>query len=184
MKIGVIQLSDVHIHGSTDAVLRRGREIVASALGAIPLADGYVLALSGDVAFSGKVHQYEAAQTFIGTIQEQFQKAGRQLYIAVTPGNHDSNFELEPDTRPLLLTSLRDNMGGLDPRGEAVKQLVSVQTAFFDFEASVTNEARVRGRTFWFVGMCFQLGVRYCTSILTTQHGSPQIQKFQGNWCF
>jgi hypothetical protein len=142
MKIGVIQLSDMHIKTSADAILKRSRAIVASALGVVPSADAYVLMLSGDVAFSGQIHEYELARAFIGEIQTQFAASGRNLLVAMTPGNHDANFKGQPDTRPRLLAALKDDMGNLDPEGETVKQVTSVQSAFYDFEATILNKPK------------------------------------------
>ena len=107
MKVEVIQLSDIHIKNSTDAVLNRGNAIAASALGAIPSADAYLLALTGDFASSGRSEQYQLVQNLIGTIQQHFEHAGRRLFLALTPGNHDLDFTNEPDTRPLLLALSR-----------------------------------------------------------------------------
>jgi len=179
MRIGVIQLSDIHIKGSTDPVLNRGNAIANSALGTIPSADAYLLALTGDFASTGLKAQYQLVQNLIGTIQQQFQQSSRQLFIALTPGNHDLDFTNEPDTRPLLLASLPEKISALDTKGETVKQLVSIQNAFFDFEAAVLNTSRRTPEEYVFRSHSFQIADRilrvnsYNTAWVSTNPENP-----------
>ena len=142
MKIGIVQLGDIHIKTATDGVLGRGKSIVATALGTIPNVDIYVLALTGDFANSGLADEYTLARGLIASIQEAFARASRRIVIALTPGNHDLDFRIEPDTRPLLLESLHSKINALDHQGAVVTELVSIQKAYFDFEADILGERR------------------------------------------
>lgn len=179
MKIGIIHISDIHTKNVGDSVLNRGKSIVATALGAVPSADAYLLALTGDFAYSGLQSEFNLAKIFLNTIRDEFARASRKLFIVLTPGNHDLDFTKEPDTRPLLLKSLPEKIATLDPYGESVKQLVSTQDAFFSFEASVLNEAHRTPQEYLVRSHSFAIGtkticvVSYNTAWVSTNPEKP-----------
>jgi predicted MPP superfamily phosphohydrolase len=142
MNICVVQLSDIHVKLPDDSVLGRGRSVASSAISVAPSADAYLLAISGDCAYSGRPEQYGLAEKFFGEVRSQLARNGKQVFVAMTPGNHDLDLTTEPDTRQILLSSFREKLSAVDLEGETVKQLVSVQSAYFDFEASFTGTDR------------------------------------------
>jgi predicted MPP superfamily phosphohydrolase len=142
MKICVVQLSDIHVNEPDDSVLARGGLVATSAINVAPSADAYLLAISGDCAFSGRSEQYGLAEKFLGEVRSELSRKDKQVFVAMTPGNHDLDLTTEPDTRQILLSSSREKLSTIDLEGETVKQLVSVQSAYFDFEASFTGDSR------------------------------------------
>jgi predicted MPP superfamily phosphohydrolase len=137
MRIAIVQLSDVHIRNSNDAVLGRAIRIAAAAKSVAPNPDAFFLGIIGDVAFSGTVDQYKLAHEFFNAIKVELLSAGKPVHIFLVPGNHDLDFTLEPDTRPILLQSIRDKVHEIDRKGEMVRQILSTQEHFFEFESKL-----------------------------------------------
>ena len=70
MKLVIVQLSDIHIKTGEDFILQKARGIVSAVKSVSPKPSAYLLAVTGDIAFSGKVEQYELACTFISAIKQ------------------------------------------------------------------------------------------------------------------
>jgi predicted MPP superfamily phosphohydrolase len=137
MKICIAHLSDIHFKTTDDVVFDRASKI-AEAINATSLnPDALLLAFTGDIAFSGKTSQYEIAAEFISQIRKRC--SFPQVFEFYIPGNHDLNFEKQPDTRAILLESIPSKIETIDLKGDIVKQLVSVQSEFFEFQAGVTS---------------------------------------------
>lgn len=101
----IIHISDIHIANSTQPVLSRAREIAKAVRLELPATEHILIAVTGDVAFSGKHHQYEAATNFFIDIQDEFRAAfGLTPHLVVVPGNHDADFddEAQPLRRHLI----------------------------------------------------------------------------------
>ncbi|MFZ1202841.1 MAG: hypothetical protein WAN97_00905, partial [Candidatus Acidiferrales bacterium] len=81
MKICIVQLSDIHVKRSDDSVLGRGRSVATSAINAASSADAYLLAVSGDIAFSGRSEQYKLAERFLGEVRSQLERAERPVFV-------------------------------------------------------------------------------------------------------
>ncbi len=137
MKIAVIHLSDIHIKTSTDWILERATGIAAAAKSAAPCPDAYLLAVTGDVAFSGKPSQYDLAKKFFDKVKERLSAEGKPVFAFYLPGNHDLDFDTAPDTRPTLLAALPDRIDNLDLNGATVHDILSTQEAFYKFEAAM-----------------------------------------------
>jgi hypothetical protein len=137
MKLAIVQLSDVHIKTPGDLILQRTREIVLAVKNVAPIADTYLLAVTGDVAFSGARDQYELAAHFFLSIKHELEKTTKPVWQFYIPGNHDLDFTEQPDTRDALLQYVRKNPETIDCHGETVKQIVGVQANFFEFEGAM-----------------------------------------------
>src|ERR1700677_4195783 len=108
MKALFLHLSDLHFRYSTDALLSRVSRIT-TALGSVDaIADVCVVAVTGDVAFSGKPSEYALAEQFFQILQADLTKKygdGNVLFLFV-PGNHDCDFSRDSESRKLMLQSL------------------------------------------------------------------------------
>lgn len=95
MKILFLQLSDLHIRDNTLATNQTIPYIINS-LKELPKFDEATIILSGDIAFSGKEHEYENAKYFVGklvtNIKGEFLDEDKKIEIIVVPGNHDISF--------------------------------------------------------------------------------------------
>lgn len=146
MKIAIVHISDIHIRNSTEPVLSRAEHIASAVKYIAPNPDAYLLAVTGDIAFSGGTEQYRLARKFFDEIKNLLLSSKKPLFQFFVPGNHDLDFSNEPDTRPLLVQSIREKLDAIDPNGETVRQILSVQKSFFDFEAlMLESEPRSSG---------------------------------------
>jgi hypothetical protein len=141
MKIAIIHLSDIHVCKSDNPVLQRGMQIASAVISVAPNPDAYLLAFTGDIAFSGTVEQYQLAAKLIQNVSSIISAAGKSTFEFFLPGNHDLDFVSQPDTRPALLQSVREKGGKIDVKGETARQILSVQQNFFEFEALMLKSA-------------------------------------------
>jgi predicted MPP superfamily phosphohydrolase len=137
MRLLLIQLSDWHLEAHNRQILGLVDPIVLAAAETMNPDSVVLLALTGDLAFSGKDTQYALAAEFVQEIRLKFlNELGHEVRVIALPGNHDCDFDSEVASRKLLIPSLK---------GEAVvdESVVSICTAVQkNFRAFVTN---VRG---------------------------------------
>lgn len=139
-KLMLLHLSDVHIKRSSDAVLARARYIAAATFPRLPEVHTVALVVSGDIAFSGTVEQYELAINFIKKIKEEIGRESPRIRIEVfvCPGNHDCDFSLNDDTRDAVLAKIR-SLEGVEPSGSLIRTASGVENAFFNFRNEVSD---------------------------------------------
>jgi GTPase SAR1 family protein/predicted MPP superfamily phosphohydrolase len=139
VQLAIVQLSDIHIKTADDLVLQKAHKIVSAIKSVSPTATAYLLAVTGDIAYSGIKDQYELALSFLSAIRDGLLTPDAPVLLFCIPGNHDLDFLSEPDTREALLQHVRKNPEKVDPNGETVKQILSVQNNFFKFEATLLH---------------------------------------------
>lgn len=150
MRTLLLHLSDLHIQGSGDPILKRAKEIVDATKNLDYELELAVLVLSGDLAYSGDDAQYQLAGQFIqeiaaglgGSLKHKI--SGKQVPIGVVlvPGNHDCNFSSgSQKARSMVLrTVLQEPAQALDP--SIVETGCAPQAAFFAFLEGVTPNPR------------------------------------------
>lgn len=137
----IAHLTDIHIHGDLDPVLKRSELIGAAIASHLPTAEVLAVVVTGDIAYSGTNEQYELALTFFKRIEERIAKdfAGTIKFV-VAPGNHDCDFSQAQDLRNLVLKQIAEN-----PVKEISQQLVRAcvepQDNFFNFLKNLTDQA-------------------------------------------
>jgi hypothetical protein len=142
----IVQLSDIHIKTAEDLVLQKAHKVVSAIKSVSPSATAYLLAVTGDIAYSGSKDQYKLAFSFLSSVRDGLATPDVPVLAFVIPGNHDLDFIDEPDTREALLQHVKKNPETVDPTGETVKQILSVQNSFFKFEAMMLQtSARPEG---------------------------------------
>jgi hypothetical protein len=89
MKIVIYHLSDLHIEKEKDIKVSNVHKIV-DVLNSIGNFDMVLIIASGDIAFSGRHEQYDAAYHMFGTIISSIKnKFKKNVYMLAVPGNHD-----------------------------------------------------------------------------------------------
>lgn len=90
MKVAIIHLSDFHIVENERFSKVKIDEFMES-LNILGDVDEYIIAFSGDLAYSGKINEYKASRYLFGQIIRGLkQKNGnRFIPLLLTPGNHD-----------------------------------------------------------------------------------------------
>ena len=133
MSLSVIHLSDIHITGADDLIFHRVKELESACVSSLPNNGDVVIAISGDIAYSGKKEQYDLAKCFFDSIARYIseQKASN-VHVVCVPGNHDCNFTNESSVRNVLINSVRNS----DIDKEYYYNATTVQTEYRDFSTN------------------------------------------------
>ncbi len=139
MTILVVHLSDVHIKSDDDLILQRADDIASATFSWGRTAEQILIAISGDIAFSGKDFQYRAAETFISRIRSAItDELGVPPVVLVTPGNHDCDFDDSDGARDILISVVTSaNPPHIDD--SVITACTRVQNAYFDFALKVRS---------------------------------------------
>jgi len=144
MKVLVIQVSDIHLKNQGNIATERISDIAKAVANVEVELRAVVIALSGDVAYSGAQDEYEVAKTCVVALKTQLESKFPDVPVFVlgVPGNHDCNFKEEKSARPILIDSIAKDPArsvGLD----VLAQCTAVQANFFEFLDTVQTPARV-----------------------------------------
>jgi 3',5'-cyclic AMP phosphodiesterase CpdA len=142
MQIAILQISDVHINSGADPVLSRFTAIAAALHQAAPHASACIVAISGDVAYSGQVSQYEAALAFFTNLRTELLKYPgiKTVEFIAVPGNHDCDFKHESDVREYLLRDIRALYeSDVQTGSDRARAILNVHNNFFAFNAALTG---------------------------------------------
>jgi hypothetical protein len=142
MRLTILHLSDIHVQGQNDVVLRRSDHIASAALSLWTETDAFLIAMTGDIAFSGKANQYALAFEFLQRIRDAVQKRLPSIptYFAAVPGNHDCDFDADTDLRRLVGQQLLSAASVTQDDGSLLPTMLVVQERFFEFLARLTDE--------------------------------------------
>jgi hypothetical protein len=136
MTVAILHLTDIHIAHKDDHILGRSEAIAASLRPYLPGAESVILLLSGDIAQSGQLHEYELAEMFLYQITDFIAKeTDVPVDVICAPGNHDCDFSGDQDVRNAVLAAAAQK--GVTPG--LIGNAVSVQEAFFDFQKRVST---------------------------------------------
>jgi hypothetical protein len=142
VRLLVLHLSDIHLRTESDFVLDRVGAIVDSVR---VLRDGVtcvIVAISGDVAFSGRAAEYELAMAWTESLLSGLKRVFGDIatvHTVVVPGNHDCDFSTKSSARATLIDALaRDADLANDPA--TVTLCVEPQREFFAFRDKVAAE--------------------------------------------
>lgn len=146
MRLLILHLSDIHFEDGENPVIER-RTSILGALRSIEFQyDACLIAVSGDVAFSGAASQYKIAELFFSTLETDIKELvhTRPVDVVCVPGNHDCDFsKIEKDLHEVLITSIPSRMPTLEANSGILSSLISLQDNFFDFESWLTKSSGV-----------------------------------------
>lgn len=137
-KLLVVHLSDIHISNRNNAILSRAKQIAGAICRDLAIVDGVVVALTGDIAYSGKKDQYELAAAWLAEIKQAIQvERDIPLWAVACPGNHDCDFEAgQPTIRNIVVDSLQNvNPDEIDK--QVIETCTSVQSEYRAFEKRI-----------------------------------------------
>jgi len=147
MSLLLVHLSDIHIKGDSDPILKKG-EAIANALNArVAKANLIVIIVSGDIAFSGAKKEYLAAKGFLEGIRKRIKKEARcEVEFLICPGNHDCDFTANNQSR-------RNNIAGVQATGgvdeSVIKSCTRIQDEFFRFRDGIETWKQPGGDRLW-----------------------------------
>jgi len=141
MRVAIVHLSDIHLRSKSDVVMTRVEPIATAIAGSAISVDMVIVAVTGDVAYSGAANEYEAAGALLGSLKEALTKrfTGVPIHIAIVPGNHDCNFQGQQTARDFVIEGIQ---GKPQKILEVLDATVSVQTDFFQFMGTVETAHR------------------------------------------
>ena len=130
MALSVIHFSDIHIKTSNDLVMKRIEQIRTACASVINPGNDVLILVSGDIAFSGKIDQYNCAYALFDNIANYLrEQRNATVHYAFVPGNHDCDFDATSSIRDTLLSGVAS--ANVDK--EYYSQIASVQSNYWDF---------------------------------------------------
>lgn len=193
MRILLVHLSDIHLTSSTDHIVLK-MDTIASAVQNLDYElDLCIVAVTGDVAYSGSAEQYEIAFTMFATLIKMLEArlTSRVKGIAVpikfvaVPGNHDCSFASTTSVRPHLLLAAR-----ADPTDSSIQKVcLEPQTAFFEFLEAISDfEVAKASSTNFDKRISFELemivNAERLVFICMNSAWLSQLKEEQGSLCF
>lgn len=149
MSFVLFHLSDFHL---TESATLKPPESVNACLRELATSPTDVcIVISGDVAFSGRSVEYEAASSFLSTLKEIItRETSCDPKVVVIPGNHDCLFPQDTSVRDLVLAQVRNSQGRCESI-EMLRQCLDVQHNFFSWAQSETDipELETKQRICW-----------------------------------
>ncbi|WP_333706243.1 metallophosphoesterase [Ottowia beijingensis] len=171
MALTILHLSDIHIRSDNDIILKHGDKIGSACFRALPETTHLAILISGDIAYSGQQHQYDAAERLINEIRTKILTEKEiPITIITTPGNHDCNFNNNSQPRQLLLEFLRNNSSTI-PDKATIDTCTAVQNEFFKFRDSLEKENNIQGDKLW------------RTTVIKTEEKQIAIESLNLAWC-
>lgn len=150
-KLAVIHLSDIHVHSDEDNCLDLATKIASSCFEHARNSDECLIAISGDVAFSGGSDEYKAFKNrLLDPIANSIEiELGKKCHIAIAPGNHDCVLKPADPVREILISAVIDSPDKALERS-VVENCTKVQDNFFNFINSSINPApKNSSKLFW-----------------------------------
>lgn len=141
MKLLILHLSDIHFRESAtdNSVLERTSEIVAAVGSLLVQPDSICIAVSGDIAFSGRVSEYIVATMFFDGLSAELAARfpGAAIEYFVVPGNHDCDFASQATVREMVLEGIATR----EFDDSVLDVCMQVQSSFWEFVASLSQGA-------------------------------------------
>lgn len=143
MPLLVLHLSDIHFKTAGDVATLRPSSVARSVKDLDPNVDAVVVAVTGDIAFSGRGTEYSIALGFFERLCEELRHhIDAPIFTAIAPGNHDCDFSGDQGTRQLMIEGLlRQPTPAVVP--SVTQVLTDIQRPFFDFLGALCPETKM-----------------------------------------
>ncbi|KMQ72780.1 hypothetical protein BPMI_02472c [Candidatus Burkholderia pumila] len=110
MQLNVIHISDIHFHESSNPISKKVDAISQALFPVVRAVDRNVIAISGDIAFSGNKCEYAIVEEFICRMRKLLEnEAGLTVDEIMTAGNHDCVLKPVPKLRERTIQSIIAN---------------------------------------------------------------------------
>ena len=118
----ILQLSDIHFKATDKVIADRGTGIAAAIQAQLSSCETVVIAITGDIANSGKSEEYVHATTLLSALSSDiFSRHGKSPEIIMVPGNHDCDIESPKNKQRLRtikqLKTVSESADEADPDG-------------------------------------------------------------------
>lgn len=140
MKIGLIHFSDIHIKSASDLIITNKEAVSRACKAAVNDCTKVVVAITGDIAFSGTEEQYKVAYDFLKFIEETIRKESvfiNQYEYVMVPGNHDCDFTKIPEKG--IPRIVRESVKNSDivEESDVINNCLEPQEAFWQFYSNL-----------------------------------------------
>lgn len=139
MSLAILHLSDTHFRSKQDKALTLPSVIAQSCAEKARRAEILILALTGDIAYSGSSEEYKVAREFIEDIKSQFTLLGCVVHaVVMVPGNHDCVLVPEDKVRSIVINSVIEDASQARDAG-VIATCVQPQEHYFRFRDGVSE---------------------------------------------
>ena len=144
MKLAILHLSDIHFRGEGESnpVFERTKQIAAAFRGlSEPQIAACVVAITGDIAYSGTVQEYGVALDFFSALREEMAEFSIDFdKFVFVPGNHDCELSQPNSIRQALIRdTIRGSGNFADINREMASKCMEVQEEYFRFTSLFTG---------------------------------------------
>lgn len=141
-KLTVLHLSDIHIKSSQDGCLNKAEAIAIACYPMARNADAVLIAITGDIAFSGAVAEYGLfTERLLDPLITALEKeTARPVYVSMAPGNHDCVLVPRNIVRETVIQAVVATPSNAEDEA-MVEACTSAQKGFFDFSKTVLSPA-------------------------------------------
>lgn len=153
MRIGIVQLSDIHFHEAPlSRVMQQKFVSVSRAIGSLKACYGVsqiIIIISGDIAYSGLEKEYQHALALIDQINKVASEHSIDiLHYVLVPGNHDCDFKKDTRARQALLSTIQNGPDDNSSDHSVVDICTSIQEDYRQFSElchthDTTNTSRL-----------------------------------------
>lgn len=135
MSLVIVHITDIHITDQNDRVLTKAEQISNAIRSTVHTNDDIIIAVTGDIAYSGKKSEYELASSFFDEITQLIKKdTNITPHIVTIPGNHDCSLIPESQTRTILINSITNTRKEVITQ-EVLDNILAAQKNFREFNS-------------------------------------------------
>jgi Calcineurin-like phosphoesterase len=116
VRVLLLHLSDIHIRGAQDHILKKAPLIAAAVQSLETDYVGCLVIVSGDIAAKGQSEEYALAQRFLADLHQELRTRLKIDIVSIVtlPGNHDCDFSTPQKIRTRILESLLADQSDLE----------------------------------------------------------------------
>ncbi len=154
MRLVILHVGDAHIKDESAIILTRAEQIVDAARLVEPAPTLCIVAVAGDLAFSGLTTQFVQGRAFVEQLRahviDAWKESNAEVHVVAVPGNHDCDLATPLPVRDELIKAIAKN-----PALAGEEQAVAVCTrpldAFFEFRDACAADGLAEGadRLLW-----------------------------------
>lgn len=136
MNMLILQLSDMHFRETSNVLSGRAVALSKAIQSITEDSQFCLIAVTGDIAFSGQKSEYCVAQAFFKELREKIAASNEKIIIeeVYIPGNHDCDFSSPATIRNMVLKNILQDKTTFNSNNiELIDACLTVQKNFFSF---------------------------------------------------
>lgn len=157
-KLTVIHLSDIHAHDKDNKHLHRWNDISKACYQYIRNSEETILAITGDIAFSGNEKEYQVIfDSFLSPLLMDIEReTQKKPYVAMIPGNHDCKLIPKDIVRETLIEAISEDPEKANDE-KMIEACAEAQSEFFNFSQKILSpEPEHHSKLYW--QQCLKVG--------------------------